>query len=458
MRRGLIAVAVSATLCVPSWALAQPEPQPEAQPPEAPPVAAPPAAEPAPAPAKPPAAAEQGAAPAVPAPAAEKKPPPYNVIPTGLVVAQFHYGSNPVDSEDTPTEVLRRSADGAPVYDREWVGASVRQSRIGLRAEGAIVAEAIGADSVVGFLEVDFAGGYQPTSNTGFYSPIPRLRLANVHLTYGWLEIIAGQEVSIISPVGPISLNHVSTQGFSGEGNLFNNRFPQVSLKAALGIVGTEIGVLAPTGSGAVGQNPPPITNPRRPGDPDRSLWPSLQGRISLNPEILGEKAGFGVSGHFSRQKVTPPAAEPPPAPPPPADPEVIANSWVVCADLSLPLTKLFAIRGEAYIGANLTQFNGKAALTGSSASRTRGGWGQISVTPWKLGFHVGAGIEDPEAPSGRILPAGAIDHNWALYAAIHYTLFPKFTIGPEYNLLRTKRDTIVGTAHVVTTAMNATF
>jgi hypothetical protein len=385
-----------------------------------------------------------------PAPAPVAKKPAFAVTPYGLIVAQLEMGSNPVDSEDYPAEAELPTTN--PVARGAFAGGSARQSRFGLKADGSAIAKAIGATELNAVLEADFQGGYLAANNGLFYMSLPRLRLASVHLVFGPEEIILGQDWGLVGPVAPLSLSHVSTQALVGAGNLFANRFPMLASRTTLGIFGFEVGVLAPTGTDPGSQNPPAITVPRTQGGPDKTMLPSFQARVSLSPRVLGQKATIGLGGHYSRMQLTPAATATPP------DPQTQVDSWALCADLVLPITKVFTVRGEAFYGANLSQFSTRAGVIGGQSELTRAGWMQVSVTPpGKFGFHVSGGIEAPDVPATAA--AGAIQDNIAFEPSISYNIWEKFAVGVEYDFIETVRlNQPDATAHVVTVAVDLGF
>jgi hypothetical protein len=365
----------------------------------------------------------QPAQPAEPVKPVQPAPSGTSVTPYGLLVTNFYYNTADLMNADVPTGTVysdtRRSA----------LGATVRQSRFGLQIKSMTAASALGAQSAEAVFEIDFFGGYYPTDNRSYYFPLPRLRLFNASIRFEHLKLVAGQDWAIFAPVMAESLTHAAIPGFSGSGNLWA-RLPQVRAELNGGPFTLAAGVLAAAdaspASGTV------IASARESNAGDRGIMPSLQARASLTGKLVGDApATLGVSGHFGREATV--AGD-------------NLTSWAAAVDLNLPLG-MFAIKGEAYMGANLDGFFSWGSIIAPIDPseqliplETRGGFVQLSFRPGSLGLHAGFGIDRPMPVSGRVLADSTVFHNSAVYLSATYALAPRMNIGVEFNRLETKR------------------
>jgi hypothetical protein len=365
-------------------------------------------------------------------------PPPVTATPYGLLVTNFFFNTEPVQNNDVPLSAL---PDGDPAF-----GATARQSRFGLNVKAPAVATAIGASAVDATLELDFFGGQYPTSGNSYYMQlVPRLRLFFAAMSWKRLKIVVGQDWALLAPVNPDSLNHMVLPAMSNTGNLWN-RLPQAKVEIKAGPLVAAAAVLAPTDATATGTAA--ISPIRDPGPAEKSLLPSVEARIAAEVPIgKTGKIVIGASGHYGSEKIVDD-----PMTPPPADEEQTLASYAGAADVSVALGTLIAIKAEGYLGANLDGFFSNASVNGAPGdrrpTRVRGGWAQLSIKPGKLGLHVCAGMEDPDADEGQQLAGtNPIRLNWAIYGALTYALGPKFTVGVEFDHLHTHRQGVADDA-----------
>jgi len=377
------------------------------------------------------ASAQEQPAPAETMPAAQAAPvedvtppeeePAVRVEPYGLLAASFFWQSGPLANADAPIAVLPGS--GASL------GATARQSRLGLRAESGPLASALDAERAQVVAEIDFFGGWYADNDITYAMSHPRLRLFYARLSYAAVDVVAGQDWMVFAPLNPVSVVHVAVAGFQGSGNAWA-RLPQARVELRAGGLSLRAAVLAPASAGPVD----PATEPglvvgRRPGNADRSETPSLQARAAYALPLGDRSLVLGVSGHYAREEVTFGAM-----------PETsVVPSWGVALDFELPLVPWLAIQGELLTGANLDAFFVNADVLDDEPVSVLGGWAQLSFRMDPLNVHVGGGLEDPSAADGQVLPDGAIDQNGAVYIAVLAHAGP-LTAGLELSQLWTRR------------------
>jgi hypothetical protein len=118
-------------------------------------------------------------------------------------------------------------------------------------------------------------------------------------------------------------------------------------------------------------------------------------------------------------------------------------DSWGVCLDYSLPITRYFHLNGEAFVGRALGIFSvtggetvGPVGSPGGHGVLSRGGWiqPQFNLTErWQL--NVGYGLEVPNATQ---LPVGNRDRNQTYMGNVIYQMTPNILFALEYHRLLT--------------------
>ena len=358
--------------------------------------------------------------------------PATTITPYGVMVLDGWYNTGVMTNADVPLTAATPAAG-----NEASIGATARQSRFGAKIASPGVATALSARTVEGTFEIDFFGGYYPTNNNSWVNQLlPRLRLFSVVVTFDKIKIVAGQDWMLFAPVNPESIHHMELPALSNAGNLWA-RLPQLSVHAQLGAITAAVGVLAPVDSTATGTAA--VAAVRDPGAADKSLVPSLQGRVAYAVKTPDASVTAGVSGHLGREEVA-------------GDPAMMiaahdVASWGAAGDLVVQVGKLITFKGEAFIGANLDPFFSGASIAGPAGLQdptpVRGYWGQLAVRPGNLGLFLSVGSDNPEAPDAGRLPANAISRNLAVNAAATWTFAPKLVAGLEVDYLDTKRAVI---------------
>ena len=350
------------------------------------------------------------------------------ITPYGVMVLDGWYNTGVMTNADVPLTAATPAAG-----NEGSIGATARQSRFGAKIASPGVAAALNARTVEGTFEIDFFGGYYPTNNNSWVNQLlPRLRLFSVAVAVDKLKIVAGQDWMLFAPVNPDSIHHMELPALSNTGNLWA-RLPQLSVHAQLGAITAAVGVLAPVDSTATGTAA--VAAVRDAGAADKSLVPSLQGRVAYAAKTPDVTVTAGVSGHLGREKVA-------------GDPATMiaahdVASWGAAGDLVVQVGKI-TFKGEAFVGANLDPFFSGAAIAGPAGMQdptpVRGYWGQVAVKPGNLGLFLSVGSDNPEAPDAGRLPANAISRNVAVNVAATWTFAPKLVAGLEVDYIDTKR------------------
>ena len=322
--------------------------------------------------------------------------------------------------------------------------ASVRQTRLGLRLEGARV----GSARLSAIIEADFYGGF-PSVGIGENFNVVRMRLANARLDWERTSVTVGQDWMVFAPVSPTSLAATAIPQMAAAGNNWA-RLPQVKVERKFGKNFTLQGaVLAPQ----TGDFTTSASFFLQPTSGSSSRVPYFQSRVAFaDGNFLGtKKAGsFGLSGHYGRSRVFTGAA---------ANIENDIDSLGVALDWSFPLAERLSLAGEAFFGRNLGGFQGGvfqgynndfAYRTGSAlipggvrAIGTRGGWMQLGFTPAvrenRLGLYASIGIDDPrDRDLVTRTPRDFRRQNFSYAFDAIYKFTPQFQIGAEFRRLQT--------------------
>lgn len=386
--------------------------------------------------------AQAGGTAAAPA-EAPAEPPLVTVVPYGLLATSIYWNSTQLVNADGPFAV--GAGDGASL------GATARQSRLGLKVSSPPVASALSADSAGVVAEFDFNGGSYANNDVTWYQGHPRLRLFFAKVAWARVEVVAGQDWMIFAPQAPVSLVHLAVAAFTAAGNLYA-RLPQLRADAALGGLRLSGAVVAPVASGPIDPaSPGGLTAVRTAGPADRSETPSLQGRVGYAIPIEARSLTFGVSGHFGRES----AVVSDPTMPPLVRDDI--TSFGLALDAKLELFDWLTIQGEAFVGQNLDGFASNADVAGGEAVSVYGGWAQLSLKYAPFALNVGAGAEDPDPAEGARLPAGAVTRNAALFTSVTATA-GTLTGGLELSQLWTRRAGTGGLVPGTQIAAAATF
>ncbi|MBP7865936.1 MAG: hypothetical protein KA419_08285 [Acidobacteria bacterium] len=333
---------------------------------------------------KPAPAAAAPAAPAVPAPAAQAAAAPAPKAEKPAVRSKYAvdlYGYAKLDaawdsSRTNPGNYARWAESEATNPDDSEANITANETRVGLDFTGP---EGKGMKTT-GKLEVDFYGG--GTEN----KPVPMMRHAYFQVEWPKhdFSILAGQTWDVIAPLLPTMINY-SPAWWAGN---IGYRHPQLRMTKGFKLAeGTKIlfqGAMVRTIGDATSLSP---------GDTgEDSALPTFQGRAALQfPGPGKQSVVIGVSGHYGRDEldITNTGVN------------VRIPTWSANVDLTIPLHKKIAFKGEFFRGANLDTYLGGIGqgvnLTTLRQVATTGGWASLSFGPFqKWRFNIGGAIDDP--------------------------------------------------------------
>lgn len=323
------------------------------------------------------------------------------------------------------------------------MSASVRQTRLGFRLEGAEVGKA----RLSAVLEADFFGGF-PSVGIGENFGVVRLRLANAKLDWEKTSVTIGQDWMVFAPVNPISLAAAAIPQMAAAGNNWA-RLPQIKIERKLNKNFTFAGaILAPqTGDSATNTS---FFLQSTSGSSSR--LPFIQSRLSFgdNNWFGTKKAGsIGLSGQYGHSRIFTGSIN-------------VRNdieSVGIALDWNFPLLERVNLTGEAFLGRNLGGFQagifqsynsdfayrkGTGLVAGGSRSiGTRGGWTQVGFTPKvlqnRLGIYGSIGLDDPrDEDLVSLTHRDFRTRNLAIAGDLIYKFNPQFQIGAELRRFQT--------------------
>jgi hypothetical protein len=324
------------------------------------------------------------------------------------------------------------------------VSASIRQTRLGVRLEGARVGNA----RLSAILETDFFGGF-PSVGIGENFGVVRLRLANARLDWEKTSVTVGQDWMVFAPVSPTSLAAAAIPQMAASGNNWA-RLPQIKIERKLNKNFTLAGAVLAPQTGDFSTNAAFFLQPTSGAS---SRVPFLQSRVSFSEaNFFGtKKAGsIGVSAHYGRSRVFTGVG---------GNIENDIDSLGVALDWNFPLAERLSLSGEAFFGRNLGGFqagvfqsynndfayrSGTSLIAGGVRSLgTRGGWTQIGFTPDvlenRLGIYASIGVDDPRDEDLVSLSRRDFrSQNFSYAFDLIYKFTPQFSIGGEYRRMQT--------------------
>src|ERR1035437_7672069 len=315
----------------------------------------------------------------------------------GTVLWNSFYNTAGTNIEDIPLVASKTGTD-----PNGNLGMTVRQSRFGLRYQGG--PEVWGA-KLSGTVEMDLLGGSAPFAN-GVNMDLVRLRLAYGRMDWKNTSLEVDQDWAVFSPLNPTSLASFAIPAMSTSGNPWirspQARFEWHSDAGQPTRVLLQLAALVPN----VGDNSTTtVVDARAPGRGERGKGPAVESRLAVTGKMDGGDATVGLSGHYGRgdnigvlNGVT--VVRP-------------VDSWGVNLDYTLPVSKYFALTGEAFSGRGLGLFSvasGQSVLAvgtpGEHGVLAAGGWapGQLKLNKkWQVNLAYGL-----EADQGSNLITGS--------------------------------------------------
>lgn len=276
----------------------------------------------------------------------------------------------------------------------------------------------IGGADVTGKVEMDFSS----TAGTLIQESraTPRMRVGWVNLDYGDLALRFGQDWDTISPLSP-AVNSESVMWNAG--NLGDRRAQATAMldfgdpKETSYQWRTSFGLTGAITNQDIETAGTTATIAERDGMD--SGMPNIQTRFGVvTPSwVDGKKMAAGLWGAYGKWET---------------DTVYVGvnrfDTWVLGADLALPLSSSLALKGEAWTGSGLGDFRGgigqvlTLSATRADEVAARGGWAEIawSVAP-EFTLTGGASIDSVNDADLSAAAATAKDKNWTVYMNATY-------------------------------------
>jgi hypothetical protein len=281
-----------------------------------------------------------------------------------------------------------------PGWAKSTVGATLRQSEIGLEIFGPNLAGAkTSAD-----IQLDFSGGFPGTGN-GVDFGIVRLQTASMRFDWEHTSVVAGQDSLFISPLSPTSFASLATPAFAFAGNLWGWT-PQLRVEHRFSIsdqqtVTVQAGILD-----NLDWEYPPNSFYRWAQAGELSGQPAYAFRTAWSRPVNEHPLSLGVAGYYGRQDWNWGRN---------------VDAWAGMADWQIPILPRLALSGEFYRGRGIGGLGGAigtSILYGGDPSlpftpirglNTVGGWSQLKVqlTP-KLELNGVVSLDDAFASDVR--------------------------------------------------------
>jgi hypothetical protein len=287
----------------------------------------------------------------------------------GIVLMNAFRNVGGSDNLDFPDYALPHSR----FVPNATVGATLRQSQIGLEIFGPTVAGAKTSADV----QFDFAGGF-PTTGNGVNFGIVRLQTGSLRFDWEHTSIVAGQDSLFISPLSPTSFASLATPTFAFAGNLWGWT-PQIRVEHRFSLsdrqtITMQAGLLDNLdwefNSGLF---------ERTPHAGEMSGQPAYGFRTAWSHGLQQHPISVGVAGYYGRQNWTWGR---------------FADAWAGMADWQIPIVPRLQLSGEFYRGRGIgglgggigtsVVYSGSAPYSPLRAVDTAGGWAQLKfqLTP----------------------------------------------------------------------------
>jgi len=296
---------------------------------------------------------------------------------------------------------------------------TANQSRLGLKINGPEDDRL----KTSGLLEVDFYGLGEENKAT--------IKMRHGYLKLEWpnerFDIIAGQTWDVIAPLNPYTLND-TVMWYAGNTGY---RRPQLRLTKSYSLsndVDLKLeGALART----IGRKPS-FTGAIDSGSD--AGFPCMQARTSVTFPWFGLKpTTIGISGHWAKEEydfnnITP----------------TITNkkfqSWSINLDVTQPINKWLAVKGELFNGENIDAYAGGIGqgvnLTTYQEIGSKGGWVAAELGPWdKWRFNIGTGVDGVD---GGDVKTGDRLMNRSIFGNVIYSATKNAEIGFELSRWQT--------------------
>jgi hypothetical protein len=349
----------------------------------------------------------------------------YRLKLSGIALFNAFGNFGQVDNTDLPSIAIPK----VPDYSGGSVGASVRQSIIGLTAIGPVL---FGARTTAD-LQMDFFGGL-PSGYGANSSGLAEVRLARIRFDWKNTSAVAGLDYPFFSPNMPTTYMTFVVPGFASAGNLWTWT-PTIRVEqrftGALSPLKIEAGFLDPSSTTEYAAN----SNVRIPSGTENSRQPTYALRLSASTKSEDNPAVIGISGMYSPQKFI-------------GNYEVAG--WAGTLDWKIPLFSRTQLTGEFFTGRGLDGFGGLplsplkpvdpayyAAVTAPALANLGviGGWSQFKIkVDARNEFNIAAGTGGRNSTDLR----GAAASNSFLMSvpARNEMLFANYIFRPRSDLL----------------------
>lgn len=283
----------------------------------------------------------------------------------GIVLMNAFHNVGASDNLDIPDY----AQPVAPGYSQASLGATLRQSEIGLELFGPTVAGAKSSASV----QFDFGGGF-PATNNGVNFGIARMQTASLRLDWADTSIIAGQDSLFISPLSPTSFASLATPAFAYAGNLWGWT-PQLRVEHRFNLSDQQ----TLTFQGGVLDNldwePPYSSFYRSAQAGEASGQPAYAMRSAWSRPVSGHPLTLAAAGYYGRQNWSGGR---------------VVDAWAGMSDWQIPILRRLILSGEFYRGRGVGGLGagiGRAVLFGGNAYNSAtsirgldsaGGWTQL--------------------------------------------------------------------------------
>lgn len=258
-----------------------------------------------------------------------------------------------------------------PGWSQSTVGATLRQSEIGLEIFGPNVAGAkTSAD-----IQLDFAGGFPGTGN-GVNFGIVRLQTASMRFDWEHTSVVAGQDSLFISPLSPTSFASLATPAFAFAGNLWGWT-PQLRVEHRFSISDQQTVTMQAGVFDNLDWEYPPNSFYRWAQAGELSGQPAYGFRTAWSRSVREHPLSIGVAGYYGRQDW---------------NWGRVVDAWAGMADWQIPILPRLSLSGEFYRGRGIGGLGGAVGTSivyGGSPSLpftpirgldAIGGWSQLKV------------------------------------------------------------------------------
>jgi hypothetical protein len=310
----------------------------------------------------------------------------YRLKLSGIALLNLFGNSGTVDNQDIPNLALPSSA----VATSGSVGATVRQSEIGLEVYGPTLAGARASANV----NFDFMGGFSNVSN-GVTDNLVRLRTATMRLDWTQTSLVGGQDAPFFSPLSPTSFASLGYPAFADAGNLWIWT-PQVRVEHRLNLSEADRLVLQGGLLDPLSGETPSSQYYRTPSGGEQSRKPAVGSRVAWTHGVGDRALTLGVGGYFSPQDYGATRT---------------VDAWAGTTDWNAPLGNHFSLSGEFYRGRGLGGLGaaqGRSVLFAGPESNptsavigldTIGGWTQLKFRATEaIEFNAAFGQDNPFA------------------------------------------------------------